>query len=175
MHSGLTPAPAGNANTRGTDSLKLIGVISDTHGLLRPQALDALRDTDLIIHAGDIGSPAVIAALEKLGPVYAVRGNVDRDAWAARFPETQVVQVEGLSIYVLHDLGRLDLDPGAAGMRIVIAGHSHQPALTTRRGILYLNPGSAGPQRFQLPISLAKLRVGEGNPQAELIDLSAIA
>ena len=124
-----------------------VGVISDTHGLLRPEAVAALAGVERIVHAGDIGSPDVLAALGRIAPVAAVRGNNDREAWAARIPETEVVEVGDVSLYVLHDLHELDLDPRAAGFAAVIAGHSHQPRVEEKAGVLYLNPGSAGPRR----------------------------
>jgi putative phosphoesterase len=148
-----------------------IGVISDTHGLLRPEAVAALAGVERIVHAGDIGSPEVIAALQRIAPVSAVRGNNDREAWAADIPETEVVEVGAVSLYVLHDLHELDLDPRAAGFAAVIAGHSHQPRREERDGVLYLNPGSAGPRRFKLPISLARLTVAGGRVQAKLVTL----
>ena len=148
-----------------------IGVISDTHGLLRPEAVAALAGVERIVHAGDIGSPEVIAALQRIAPVSAVRGNNDREAWAADIPETEVVEVGAVSLYVLHDLHELDLDPRAAGFAAVIAGHSHQPRREERDGVLYLNPGSAGPRRFKLPISLARLTVAGTRVQAELVTL----
>ena len=148
-----------------------VGVISDTHGLLRPEAVAALTGVERIVHAGDIGSPDVLTQLERLAPVVAVRGNNDRDAWAADIPETEVVEVGGVSLYVLHDLHELDLDPRAAGFAAVIAGHSHQPRLDERDGVIYLNPGSAGPRRFKLPISLARLTVTDSQVQARLLTL----
>jgi uncharacterized protein len=148
-----------------------VGVISDTHGLLRPEAVAALTGVERIVHAGDIGSPDVLAQLERLAPVVAVRGNNDRDAWAADIPETEVVEVGGVSLYVLHDLHELDLDPRAAGFAAVIAGHSHQPRLDERDGVIYLNPGSAGPRRFKLPISLARLTVTDSRVQVRLLTL----
>jgi putative phosphoesterase len=151
--------------------VKTIGVISDTHGLLRPKALAALQGSDLIVHAGDIGSPDVIEALEGLAPVFAVRGNVDREAWARRFARTQVVDVEGLFLYVLHDVTELDLDPVAANLNVVISGHSHRPSVTKDRGILYLNPGSAGHRRFQLSVTVARLTIRRGEADAEIAEL----
>ena len=148
-----------------------VGVISDTHGLLRPEAVAALTGVERIVHAGDIGSPDVLSRLERVAPVVAVRGNNDRDAWAATIPETEVVEVGDVSLYVLHDLHELDLDPGAAGFAAVIAGHSHQPRMEERAGVLYLNPGSAGPRRFKLPISLARLTVTGARVQARLVTL----
>jgi putative phosphoesterase len=148
-----------------------VGVISDTHGLLRPEAVAALQGVERIVHAGDIGSPDVLTALERIAPVAAVRGNNDRERWAAAIPETEVVQIGGVALYVLHDLHALDLDPRAAGFAAVIAGHSHRPRLQERDGVLYLNPGSAGPRRFTLPISLARLTVAGPRVRAELLTL----
>jgi putative phosphoesterase len=148
-----------------------VGVISDTHGLLRPEAVAALTGVERIVHAGDIGSPDILTQLERLAPVVAVRGNNDRDAWAADIPETEVVEVGGVSLYVLHDLHELDLNPRAAGFAAVITGHSHQPRLDERDGVIYLNPGSAGPRRFKLPISLARLTVTDSRVQARLLTL----
>jgi len=148
-----------------------VGVISDTHGLLRPEAVAALDGVDRIVHAGDIGSSDVLAALERIAPVSAVRGNNDRERWAAAIPETEVVEIGGVSLYVLHDLHELDLDPRAAGFAAVIAGHSHQPRAEGRDGVLYLNPGSAGPRRFKLPVSLARLTVAGPCLRPELVTL----
>jgi uncharacterized protein len=148
-----------------------IGVISDTHGLLRPEAVDALRGSQHIIHAGDIGAPKIISELEKLAPVTAIRGNVDVQEWARKFAETEVVELAGKTIYVIHDVNALDLNPQAAGFAAVISGHSHRPKQELKNGVLYLNPGSAGPRRFRLPISVARLEVGEGELRAELIEI----
>jgi uncharacterized protein len=148
-----------------------IGVISDTHGLLRPQAVAALEGSPLIIHAGDVGSPEILGELRRIAPVFAVRGNVDKGPWAMQLPETEIVQVEDRLLYVLHDLGALDLDPRTAGFRAVITGHSHQPTIETRDGVLYFNPGSAGPRRFHLPVSVGRLTVSGGELQAEIINL----
>ncbi|HXU87682.1 MAG TPA: metallophosphoesterase family protein [Methylomirabilota bacterium] len=148
-----------------------IGVISDTHGLVRPQALRALAGADLIVHAGDVGGPAVLEALRGVAPVVAVRGNNDRGAWAAALSETEVVETDGRSLYVLHDLKELDLDPRAAGFDAVIAGHSHQPRIDRRDGVLYLNPGSAGPRRFRLPIAVAWLAIEPAGVDAEIVQL----
>jgi putative phosphoesterase len=137
--------------------MKTVGVISDTHGLLRPEAVAALEGVDLIVHAGDIGDPEIIDELRKIAPVHAIRGNVDRGYWADEFSSTEIVDVEGQTLYVLHDLNELDLDPAAAGFRVVISGHTHDPKVTENRGVVYLNPGSAGPRRFKLPISLARM------------------
>lgn len=149
----------------------LIGVISDTHGLVRDEALSALRGVEMILHAGDIGAPEIIPRLEEIAPVKAVRGNNDRDPWARGIPETEVVQVGGIQIYMLHNLAEIDLDPAAAGFQVVVSGHSHVPKSERRAGVLYLNPGSAGPRRFTLPISLARLRVAGNSVEPELVTL----
>ena len=135
----------------------IIGVISDTHGLLRPEALAALQGSELIIHAGDVGRPEILDELRVVAPVVAVRGNIDKGDWAERLPETAVVEGGSTLIYVLHDVHQLDLNPTAAGFGIVISGHSHKPGRTDRGGVMYLNPGSAGPRRFTLPITVARL------------------
>lgn len=150
----------------------LVGVISDTHGLLRPEALEALRGSEHIIHAGDIGAPEIIGELKKIAPVTAIRGNVDVQTWAREFPETEVVEFGGKSIYVIHDINALDLDPKAAGFDAVISGHSHKPGQESKDGLLYLNPGSAGPRRFNLPISMAKLRIEKSGLRAEIMVLN---
>jgi uncharacterized protein len=154
-----------------TDSIKRIGVISDTHGLLRDEAVAALRDSQLIIHAGDIGSPDVLTRLGAIAPVHAVRGNNDRDEWARAIPETTAVEVGAFTIYVLHDLAELDIDPRAAQFSAVISGHSHKPRIDQRDNVLYLNPGSAGPRRFNLPIAVALLRVGRNGLEPEIVEL----
>jgi len=150
-----------------------IGVISDTHGLLRPEAIDALRGSDRILHAGDVGTPDILEALAQIAPVTTIRGNVDTGAWAHTLPETEVVEVAGISIYMLHNLGRLDLKPEAAGIRIVIYGHSHQPKMEEKNGVLYFNPGSAGPRRFSLPVSVGKLLIDAKQIHSEFIELMA--
>jgi putative phosphoesterase len=149
----------------------IVGVISDTHGLLRPEAIDALHGSDLIVHAGDVGAPEILDRLRAIAPTTAVRGNVDTQPWARRLPLTEVVQAGQLHLYMLHDLGALDLDPKAAGFAAVISGHSHKPVAETRDGVLYLNPGSAGPRRFSLPICLARLHVEGTRLRHELIRL----
>jgi putative phosphoesterase len=148
-----------------------IGVISDTHGLLRPEAVQALTGSSLIIHAGDLGDPEILTALRKIAPVVAVRGNIDRGEWAATLPEYELIEHEGVSLYVLHDINQLDLDPVAAGVQAVISGHSHKPSIRTEAGVLYLNPGSAGPRRFTLPVTVARLHVRDRRLEAEGIDL----
>ena len=151
--------------------MPLVGLISDTHGLLRPEATQALAGVDLIIHAGDIGSPEVLDALRVIASVHAVRGNNDRGAWARAIPETQALQVEGADIYVLHDVSELDLDPAAAGFAAVVAGHSHRPEMHVREGILYINPGSAGPRRFSLPVTVGFLEIGAGAPRGRIREI----
>jgi uncharacterized protein len=149
----------------------LIGVISDTHGLLRPQAVQALAGVDIIIHAGDIGDPKILRALKRIAPVHAVRGNTDRGDWAAHLPQSLVVEVGGVHLYVLHELFCLDLDPAAAGLAAVIFGHSHSPHLERQNGVLFLNPGSAGPRRFTLPVSLARIKLHGISLDSELVEL----
>jgi putative phosphoesterase len=146
-------------------------VISDTHGLVRPEALAALAGVEHIVHAGDIGAPAVLQALARIAPVTAVRGNNDREAWAAGIPETEVVEIGGAALYVLHDVHDLDLDPRAAGFAAVIAGHSHQPRQEDRDGVLFFNPGSAGPRRFRLPVSVGRLTIERGRVAPALLTL----
>jgi putative phosphoesterase len=136
-----------------------IGLISDTHGLLRPEALAFLDGSDHIVHAGDVGEASILDALAAIAPVTAIRGNVDTDAWARRLPDTTQAVVGGVAIYVLHDLAALDIEPRAHGIRVVVYGHSHKPLVSTRDGVLYVNPGSAGPRRFRLPITAAELLI----------------
>ncbi len=149
-----------------------IGVISDTHGLLRPDAFNALRGSDHIIHAGDVGDPEILDTLRTLAPLTAIRGNIDKERWAKKLPEKEVVELAGFSIYVLHDLSKLDLKPEASGFRAVIYGHSHVPKQETKNGVLYFNPGSAGPRRFKLPISLGKLTIEGQQIRGEIIKIS---
>lgn len=156
------------SSPRSSEARKL-GVISDTHGLIRPEAIEALRGVDLIVHAGDVGGPDVLEALRALAPLTAVRGNNDRGDWAAALPETAVVEVEGSHLYLLHDVGLLDLDPAAAGFAAVIAGHSHKPRNELRDGVLWFNPGSAGPRRFRLPIAVGHLQVAHGSVRGEIV------
>ena len=150
----------------------VVGVISDTHGLLRPEAAAALVGVDHILHAGDVGGPEILDALARIAPVTAVRGNVDVEPWANALSEREVVELRGITIYVLHDLAELDLKPEAAGMRAVVYGHSHQPKIEEKNGVLYFNPGSAGPRRFRLPVSLGKLWIEKGSLRAELVELA---
>jgi putative phosphoesterase len=149
----------------------VIGVVSDTHGLLRPEAIRRLRGVDRIVHAGDIGTPDVLRALEAIAPVTAVRGNNDRGAWARALPETATLTVEGARVLVLHDVKTLAVDPQRAGVAAVIAGHSHQPSAVRRAGVLFLNPGSIGPRRFTLPVAMALLTVRGGAVRARLVYL----
>ena len=149
---------------------KIIGVISDTHGLLRSEALAALRGCDAIVHAGDIGKPEVLEQLVELAPLTAIRGNVDK--WATDLPDTAVLTLARKRFYVIHNVNELELDPRAAGFAAVISGHSHMPKSETSDGVLYLNPGSAGPRRFKLPVAVAKIRVREDGVEAELVTLS---
>jgi uncharacterized protein len=153
-------------------SRRLIGLISDTHGLLREEALRALRSADLIIHAGDAGKPEILDRLRDLALLVAVRGNVDQGDWAMQLPLTQVTEADGATLYVLHDLQQLNLDPCAAGFQIVVSGHTHQPHHTKRAGVLFVNPGSAGPRRFHLPITLVLLDLGKTPWKLEFVDLS---
>lgn len=153
--------------------MALIGLISDTHGLLRPEALEALRSAGVtaIVHAGDVDDPAILDALARIAPVTAVRGNVDEGDLGERLPDNAVLTVEGVSIYVLHILEDLDLNPETAGFQVVVSGHTHDPDIHTRGGVLYVNPGSAGPRRFRLPVTVGLLTVGEGAPRAEIVTL----
>lgn len=148
-----------------------IGIISDTHGLLRPEAAAALAGSDHILHAGDIGRPEVVEGLRRIAPVTAVRGNVDRGDWAAAFPETVQVEFGGCILHLLHDRKALAMDPAAAGIDVVVSGHSHKPAVERAGPVLFLNPGSAGPRRFSLPIALALLELDGGVPQARIVEL----
>jgi len=150
----------------------IIGVISDTHGLLRPQALHALHGVERIIHAGDVGDPEILKRLEEIAQVTAVRGNIDTASWARALPETAALEAMGHQIYILHDLNQLDLKPEAAGFAAVIGGHSHVPLQRMEKGVLYFNPGSAGPRRFKLPVSVGKLTVTAKGIQGELIKLT---
>ena len=153
------------------DGRQLISVISDTHGLLRPQALAALNAAQVIVHAGDIGDPQVLAALRGLAPVVAVRGNNDRGAWARRLPARVTLEIGALRLHVVHDVHDVMLDPAAAGIAVVIAGHSHRPLLEERNGVLFVNPGSAGPRRFSLPVSLAHLWIEGRSVRGTLVPL----
>jgi putative phosphoesterase len=154
-----------------TPEQTVIGVVSDTHGLLRPEAFKHLMDVESIIHAGDIGAPAVLEKLRTVAPVNAVRGNNDKGVWAEGIPETLSLQVRGHTIHVLHDLAQIDLSPAAAGISVVVSGHSHKPEIKQRDGVLFVNPGSIGPRRFRLPVALARLYVTEEAVRAEIVEL----
>jgi putative phosphoesterase len=149
----------------------VIGVISDTHGLLRPEAAAALRGADRIIHAGDIGAPEILDALGAIAPVSAVRGNNDHGAWARAVPHMQAIDAGGVLVYVIHDVGELDVDPIAGGFGVVVAGHSHRPRNELRDGVLWFNPGSAGPRRFRLPIAVGRLTIEAGRARGEILTL----
>jgi uncharacterized protein len=149
----------------------VVGLISDTHGVLRPGAIRALRGCDLLIHAGDVGDPGVVEQLRALAPTFVVRGNIDRGAWAVGLPATEVVEVGDRSFYVLHDLAQLDVDPVAAGFAAVVFGHSHRPSIQTRDGVCFINPGSAGPRRFKLPVTVALVRLTRDGLRPEIVEL----
>lgn len=148
-----------------------VGVISDTHGLLRPEAVKALEGSDLIVHAGDIGSVDVVDRLSEIAPIVAIRGNVDTGEWAGKFPVEDVINVQGKHLYVLHNLNEIDLDPLAAGFDVVISGHSHKPSVRNKDGVLYVNPGSAGPRRFKLPVAVAMLYITVKGIEAQVQEL----
>ncbi len=149
-----------------------IGVISDTHGLLRPEALTALADVEHILHAGDVGDAAILDALAAIAPLTAIRGNIDKEGRCAALPATEMVELGGTTFYMLHDRNQLDLNPAAAGISVVVSGHSHRPSIEHRGGVLYFNPGSAGPRRFSLPVTLGYITPGDGVPAAEILQLS---
>jgi len=149
-----------------------VGLISDTHGLLRPEAVEYLRGSDFIVHAGDIGHPDILKQLAEIAPVTAVRGNNDTGAWASAVPVTDVLEVESIAIYVIHNIAELDIDPAGGGFHAVVAGHSHRPLSEVRDGVHFLNPGSAGPRRFRLPVSVGRLLVSGGELRAELCELT---
>ncbi len=149
----------------------IIGVISDTHGLLRSEAIKALGGSHRILHAGDVGDLAILERLAEIAPVNAIRGNIDIEPWTRKLPETEAMEIEEVSIYMVHDLARLDLKPEAAGFRVVIHGHSHQPNIEEKNGVLYFNPGSAGPRRFRLPVSVGRLTIENGEVRGELREL----
>ena len=155
----------------GATGQTLIGVISDTHGLVRPQAVEALAGVDMILHAGDIGDATVLDSLRDIAPVVAVRGNNDKGEWSNSLPDWEVVEVGPVSIYMLHNLNEIDISP-VGTFQVVISGHSHKPSIEEKRGVLYLNPGSAGPRRFTLPISVAHLKIDRSTVNAKLIELS---
>ena len=165
---GTVMEPAGTKSQR-----HVVGVISDTHGLVRPEAVDRLRGSDLIVHCGDIGAPAVLDALRAVAPVRAVRGNNDKGSWAVELPTDDVIEVGSYILYVIHDLGELSLEPAAAGFTAVLSGHSHRPFVEERKGVLFVNPGSAGPRRFSLPVAVAQLVLASGRCDAHIIELAA--
>ena len=148
----------------------LVGIISDTHGLLRPEAVTALQGVERILHGGDVGDASVLQDLEKIAPVVAVRGNNDKGAWAEELPLREAVELEGVFVYLIHDLKEIDISP-AGSFQVVVSGHSHKPSIVEQRGVLYVNPGSAGPRRFTLPISIALLLVGGGQASAKIVEL----
>jgi len=148
-----------------------VGLISDTHGLLRPEAIAALRGSQLILHAGDVGNPEILETLRGIAPVVAVRGNVDTAEWAQELPLTTVADAGGVMIFMLHDVNALDLNPQAAGFQVVVSGHSHKPGKMERQGVLFINPGSAGPRRFQLPVTVARLDLGTTPFAVEFVEL----
>jgi uncharacterized protein len=148
-----------------------VGLVSDTHGLVRPSAVRALAGVDLIVHAGDVGGPEVLEELRKVAPVVAIRGNNDIGGWARSLSETEVVEIGSATLYVIHDLAELDLEPAAAGFHAVVSGHSHRPGVERREGVLYVNPGSIGPRRFSLPIAFALLRVKGAELEARIVEL----
>ena len=158
---------------RSRNKQRVVGVISDTHGLLRPEVMRVFKGADLILHAGDIGSSEVLEELRMIAPVVAVRGNNDRDEWAKRIPGFEIVRVGSVSIYMLHDLKEMKLSPPAVNVEVVVSGHSHRPSIERRERILFLNPGSAGPRRFKLPIGIARLTLQGLVVNAELIELPA--
>jgi len=149
----------------------VIGLISDTHGLIRPEAIEALQGVDLVVHAGDIGKPEVLNALKAIGPLVAIKGNNDIGAWASILPDTRLVQTANMKLYVIHNVKELDCEPAAEGYAVVISGHSHKPSVLTRDGVLFVNPGSAGPRRFKLPVAVGKLFIQNQRVNAELIEL----
>lgn len=150
-----------------------VGLISDTHGLLRPEAREFLRGCDFIVHGGDVCDPSVLQELEALAPVTAVRGNNDQGPWADALRESEVLQVGEVQVYAIHDLARIDIDPIVAGVQVVVSGHSHKPLIEDRNGVLYVNPGSAGPRRFKLPISAAELIISGACVSARIVELAS--
>src|SRR5437868_1494528 len=166
-----TDAKSSKAGEAKRYEARKIGLISDTHGLLRNEALAALGGSELILHAGDVGDPTILEKLRKIAPVVAVRGNIDTEEWALKLPESEVVEAGDAIFYMLHDVKRLDLNPRAAGFHVVVSGHSHQFGQVERDGVLFINPGSAGPRRFSLPITVARMDLGRKPRAVEVIDL----
>jgi putative phosphoesterase len=162
---------ASRARTTKKSDTHVIGLISDTHGLIRPEALEALQGADLIIHAGDIGKPEVLGALKAIAPVLAIKGNNDIGAWAKPLPDTKLVKSGNTRLFVIHNVRELDCDPVARGYQVVVSGHSHKPLVSTRDGVLFVNPGSAGPRRFKLPVAVGKLFIQNKQVNAEIIEL----
>jgi hypothetical protein len=151
-----------------------VAIVSDTHGLLRPQAKIFAGTCDYVIHGGDIGSKAILDQLSALAPLFAVKGNNDRQAWAAHLPETEMIRIGGVFVYIIHDIAQLDIEPHAAGVQVIVSGHSHKPSIDERDGILYINPGSCGPKRFTQPISMAEMIVGGTRVRARTVELTEI-
>jgi putative phosphoesterase len=149
----------------------IIGLISDTHGLLRPEALEVLQGADMIIHAGDIGPGDIVQRLSTIAPTEAIKGNIDKPEWAANYPDTRSLEVAGRRIYVLHDIKELDFEPTEREIDVVVAGHSHKPAVREEGGVLYVNPGSAGPRRFKLPVCVGRLLLRKGRVEANIVEL----
>ena len=147
-----------------------LGLISDTHGLLRPEATAFFHGSDRIVHCGDVGSPGILGELAAIAPLTAVRGNNDKGSWADRLPETQFLEIGEIGLYVIHDLAELDIEPGAAGVRVVLCGHSHKPSIEERGGVLFINPGSSGPRRFKLPVAAGELSVSAGAVCARIVE-----
>jgi putative phosphoesterase len=158
-------------NSAGSRPSFKIGVISDTHGLLRPEVVEVFKDVGRIIHAGDIGREFVLQELRAIAPVTAVRGNMDGEDWAFKLQRTEAIEIHDHLIYVIHDIAKLDIEPDSSGTGVIISGHSHRPSVSKHKGVLYLNPGSAGPKRFKLPISVGLLHVNSKGIRAEIIDL----
>ena len=152
--------------------MTIIGIISDTHNLLRLEAVKALEGSEIIIHAGDVGSSDIIDRLKKIAPVYAVRGNIDKSPWGDTLPPIDIIEISGKVLYVLHDIHEINLDPVAARFDAVIYGHSHNPKIENKKGVFFINPGSAGPRRFSLPVTVASLQIDDGNIRCDLIELS---
>lgn len=151
---------------------KLVGIISDTHGLLRPEAVAVLRGSNHVVHAGDIGDESILLNLGSIAGVTVVRGNIDTDRWCRNIPRTAALDVDGVRVYVIHDIDQLDIDPPAAGVDVVVFGHSHRPGIEQRGRVMYLNPGSAGPRRFNLPVTVAHLTVENGRATARIVEIA---